>query len=429
MAAGHSFAMLSVLVALHLAASTAVGQESTSSLQWGASVRIRYENKQNFNFDDSSQDYVLVRTRLHGSYTTDAGNEGFVELQDARVFGESLHGVPPVNGNVSPNIYEDHLDIHQASWTWNFDNASLRVGRQKFNLGDKRLVASLEWVNTARVHDGIRLTVGSSETRQVDVFLSELVAVDPDDFNDQSRTASRYLGSSFHGIFAQDRATLTEGQLQYWFFYRENEQFGDEVSTIGLRFTNENLQWQVDLQSAYQFGKFGGDDHSAWMVHAGVRHNLEKNSSFSLAYNFGSGDSDPSDGKHDTFDNLYPLNHPYYGHMDLFSLQNVHNLEPSYTKRFERGVQVYAIWNAFWLAEQNTDAWYNAGLVPIRIATTDVDPYVGNELDINVRAPLFSGRVGLLAGVGIFFAGSYLEDFDLVKDAYFFYISATYTIH
>jgi hypothetical protein len=35
----------------------------------------------------------------------------------------------------------------------------------------------------------------------------------------------------------------------------------------------------------------------------------------------------------------------------------------------------------------------------------------------------------LLAGVGIFFAGSYLEDFDLVKDAYFFYVSATYTIH
>jgi hypothetical protein len=106
--------------------------------------------------------------------------------------------------------------------------------------------------------------------------------------------------------------------------------------------------------------------------------------------------------------------------MDLFSLQNVHNLELSYTKRLGRGVQVRAIWNGFWLAEQNTDAWYNAGSVPIRIATTDVDPYVGNELDILVWAPLFSGRVGLLAGVSVFFAGSYLEDFDLVKDAYFF---------
>ena len=423
-----SLATLSVLVAFHLAASTAVGQESTSSVQWGASVRIRYESKQDFNFDDSSQDYVLTQTRLHVTYTTDAGSEGFVELQDARVFGESLRGVPPVNGNASPNVFEDHLDIHQASWTWNFGNANLRVGRQKFNLADQRLVASLEWVNTARVHDGIRLTVGSSETRQVDVFLSELVAVDPDDFNDQSKSGNRYLDSSLHGVFAQDRATLTDGQLQYWFFYRENEQFGDEVSTIGLRFTNENLRWQPDLQAAYQFGEFGGDDHSAWMVHAGAKHNLESGS-FSLAYNFASGDSNLSDGKHGTFDNLYPLNHPYYGHMDLFSLQNVHNLELSYTKRLRRGVQVYASWNAFWLAKEDTDAWYNAGLAPIRIATTDVDAYVGNEFDITVRAPLFSGRVSLLAGMSAFLAGSYLEDFDLVEDAYFYYVSATYTIH
>ncbi len=424
-----SFATLSVLVAFHLIASTAAGQESTSSLRWGASVKIRYESKQDFNFDDSSQDYVLAGTRLHVRYTTDAGSEGFVELQDARVFGESLRGVPPVNGNASPNVFEDHLDIHQASWTWNFGNASLRVGRQKFNLGDQRLVASLEWVNTARVHDSIRLTLGSSETRQVDVFLSELVAVDPGDFNDQSKSGNRYLDSSFHGIFAQDRATLSDGQLQYWFFYRENEQFVDEVSTIGLRFTNENLRWQPDLQAAYQIDKFGGDDHSAWMVHAGARRNLEKNGSFSLAYNFGSGDSNPSDGKHGTFDNLYPLNHPYYGYMDLFSLQNLHNLELSYTKRLGRGVQVYAGWTAFWLAEEDTDAWYSAGLAPIRIATTDVDAYVSNEFDITVRAPLFSGRVNLLAGMSAFLAGSYLEDFDLVEDAYFYYVSATYTIH
>lgn len=115
--------------------------------------------------------------------------------------------------------------------------------------------------------------------------------------------------------------------------------------------------------------------------------------------------------------------------MDLFSLQNVHNLELSYTKRLGKGVQVIAIWNAFWLAEEDTDAWYNAGSVPIRKATTDVDAYVGNELDIILRAPLFSGRISMLAGVSAFLAGSYLEDFDLVEDAYFFYVSATYTIH
>ncbi len=51
------------------------------------------------------------------------------------------------------------------------------------------------------------------------------------------------------------------------------------------------------------------------------------------------------------------------------------------------------------------------------------------ELDITVRASLFSGRVSLLVGVSAFLAGSYLEDFGLVKDAHFYYVGATYTIH
>ncbi|MCZ6585978.1 MAG: alginate export family protein [Gammaproteobacteria bacterium] len=115
--------------------------------------------------------------------------------------------------------------------------------------------------------------------------------------------------------------------------------------------------------------------------------------------------------------------------MDLFSLQNLHNLEFSYTKRLRRSAQVNASWNAFWLAEEDTDAWYNAGLAPIRTATMDVDAYVGNELDITVSAPFFSGRISLLAGASIFLAGPYLKDFGLAEDAHFFYVGATYTIH
>ena len=42
-----------------------------------------------------------------------------------------------------------------------------------------------------------------------------------------------------------------------------------------------------------------------------------------------SGDDDPTDGVHATFDNLYPLNHVYYGYMDLFALQNLRNVELS----------------------------------------------------------------------------------------------------
>jgi hypothetical protein len=421
-----------VLLTLNLPAGVAIGQESTNAFDWGASERIRFESKQDFNFDDSSQDYLLARTRLHLSYTNSAGSTGFLELQDARVFGENDGGFPGVNGDATPNVFEDHLDVHQAYWNWKLGDADLRVGRQKFNLGDQRLVASLEWVNTARVYDAVRLTLGNVETRQVDVFLSELVAVDPDGFNDHSTSGNRYLDSSFHGAYASDRATLSTGQLEYWYFYRDNDQFRDKVSTFGLRYTNADLRWQPDLQAAYQLGKFNGEDHSAWMLHAGVKHERDTNS-FSLAYSYGSGDSDPDDGDHDTFDNLYPLNHAYYGYMDFFSLQNAHNLALSYTKQLGGGVELYGSWNAFWLDKEGTDSWYHAGRGPLRTATGNVDSYVGSELDITLKAPVFSGRVNLFAGLGQFFPGSYLDAFDLDasnldKRARFFFVSATYKI-
>ena len=52
-----------------------------------------------------------------------------------------------------------------------------------------------------------------------------------------------------------------------------------------------------------------------------------------LPFNYGSGDDDPQDGAHGTFDQLYPLGHAYYGYIDPFALQNLRNTEvtPSVT--------------------------------------------------------------------------------------------------
>ena len=412
----------------NLATNATLAQQPTNAFQWGASIRSRLERKQDFNFDNSSQDYVLTRARLHANYTTPKGHRGYIELQDARVAGESSRGHPPVNSNAKANVFEDHLDIHQANWSWKLKNTNLLIGRQKFQLGDGRLVASLEWVNTARVSDGIRLTWGSSEKRQVDMFLSRPVAIDPNNVNDQTRIGSRYLDSNFHGAFVVDNATLKDSQLQYWLYHRENRQFGDEVSTIGMRFTNEDLWWQPDLQVAYQFGHFDNNEHSAWMIHGEIGYNF-KRGNLNLAYSFASGDSDPSDTQHGTFDNLYPSNHPYYGYMDFFSLQNVQNLELRYSKQVERGTRIYIGWNTFWLSEEDTDAWYHAGLAPVRVATKNVSPYVGKEIDVALQVPLFSGRLALLTGVSAFFAGSYLKDLELNKNALFYYVNMTYTIH
>jgi hypothetical protein len=346
-------------------------------------------------------------------------------LQDARVFGESRTGVPTVNAAAVPNIYADHLDIHQAYIEHDFGAAALRLGRQKFNLGDLRLAASLEWVNTARVYDAVSLTLGNTGARQIELFASALVAVQPDRFNDQSTVGSRYFDSEFHGVFVTETG-FSAGQLEYWYFYRGNGDFGDRVSTLGARLDRGSEPWRIDLQGAYQFGDFDGLDHAAFMLHVGVERQLAFGR-WSVAYNFASGDEDPNDRNHGTFDNLYPLNHAYYGYMDFFSLQNVHNLELTYARTLAERLRLRLAWQSFWLDEENTDAWYNAAQQPLRRANTDVDSHVGNELDITVTVPLIAERLTLFAGVSRFFGGRYLRDTGPAGDANFFYLQLTYT--
>ena len=388
------------------------------------SFRTRYESKQDFDFNGGEQSYLLTQLRLDFGYRANDRSNVFVQLQDARVFGESPTGVPTVNGAAVPNVFADRLDIHQAYLEHNFGAAALRVGRQKFNLGDQRMVASLEWVNTARVNDGVSLTLGNAGSRQIELFASALVAVDASHFNDQSTVGNRYFDSDFHGVFVTETG-LSPGQLEYWYLYRGNGDVGDSVNTLGARLVHRRESWRLDLQGAYQFGDFGGLDHSAYMIHAGMEWELASGR-WGVAVNVASGDEDPNDGDHGTFDNLYPLNHPYYGLMDLFSLQNVHNLELTYARPLFERTRLQLGWQSFWLDEEDTDAWYNAGLRPVRWAAGDVDSYVGSELDVTVAMPLAAEGLTLVAGVSRLFGGDYLSDTGPAGDASFFFLQLSY---
>jgi hypothetical protein len=405
--------------------SWAQGAADESRYRFNGSLRTRYESKQDFNFSGGDQTYFLTQLRLDFRYRANERANVFVQLQDARVFGESRFAVPAVHDAAVPNVFADQLDFHQAYLNYDWGAVTLRAGRQKFNLADSRLVASLEWVNTARVHDGIRLTFGSMESRQIEVFASALVAVDPDHLNDQADVGNRYFDSDFHGIFVAENQ-LPVGELEYWYFYRGNSDFSDRVSTVGARLVGDLASWRLDLQSAYQFGDFGGLDHSAYMLHAGLE-KATAHGRFGIAYNFASGDDNPNDAEHGTFDNLFPLNHPYYGLMDLFSLQNVHNFELTYSQPLTSRLRLQIGVQNFWLHREDSDAWYSAALQPLRRAHGNVGSYVGGEIDVTATMALLPERLALVAGVSRFFGGRYLRDTGSAGDANFFFVQLRYT--
>ncbi len=403
-----------------------------TAVDFGGSVRLRAESKQTFNLEESSQTYWLSQIRVHANTTITDDNALFVEFQDARVHAEDPNGIPGINEDARNQPFSDQLDIHQLHWMYVNNKVDVKVGRQKFNLGDKRLVASLEWVNTARVHDGARFTY-KTPNRHYDVFASTLVSIKPDEFNDQSNANNRYFDSDFHGAFISDKTVVTGQNVEYWWFYRDNNTglFNDSIHTLGARLDGSKAHWSWDIQFAWQTGDFYDPgsaktlNHNAAMLHASTEYTWS-GSIVGIGYSWASGDEDPSDDEHGTFDNLYPLNHAYYGYMDLFSLQNIHNLELTYVRPQLLGsnAKLRIAWHQFWLDNTN-DAWYNAGLAGNGARRTNAialgaNNHVGNELDTTLAMPV--AGVHVVAGFSYFFAGDYASDTGSGSDAHFLFL-------
>ena len=406
-------------------------REILPGLTVGSQLRLRGESRRNFKFDDAragnDEGFLLSRFRVGLTWRPDDRVTGAVELQDARIHGEEA-----ISETRTPNVFADQLDIHQAYLDVAAPASSrvpiaVRVGRQKLVYGSQRLVSPLEWVNTARVFDGARVAIGAGAGRRLDAFATRLVPVAPRGLNDHGRTGSRLFNSQLHGVYYTDGALLPDGAVDgYWLLRREGR-LADAVHTLGTRIDARFGPWAFDGELAGQTGSYGGLDHRAAMLHLGgsFTTRLPGRPKFGAAFNFGSGDEDPHDGVHGTFDNLYPLNHVYYGTMDLFALQNLRNVEASVDAALPGGASVRVAYEHFALAAPGTDAWYNAAA---GIVHAGGDPRaaadVGSEIDVTVRARVW--HVGLEAGYGYFIGGGYLRALDVrLNSAHFFYLQTT----
>jgi len=402
-------------------------QHITPSLFIGGSARYRYEAKQDFQFGaptaGNSQDYWLQQLRLHMLWQPTSHVSLFIESQDARIFQAFSRHV--IDNRKTPNIYEDHLDIHQAYLdikTGSTDESSrIRLGRQKFNLGALRMVASLEWVNTARVWDGIRMTSQLNKSNTFDVFSSRLVPVNPVLLNNHKTTKSRLFNSSFHGIYYTNKNQLLDhAQFELYGLLREEATVGDRVYTWGNRVAYKQDAWDADYEVMLQTGSYGNKTQRAYALHAGTGYTFDTmQTHLSAAYNFGSGDRNASDGTHQTFDNQYPLNHAYYGYMDFFSLQNMHNVEIVAQTNIAQTWQARIAWQGFWLDKPSTDAWYNAGAGVTHPASAGASRKVGDEIDVTLKHKFPAISSTMYLGYSHFFTGAYISQTGNSNDADF----------
>ena len=421
--------------------------------------RIRWEVRDN-NFDFNrgvnavtDDGWLLQRIRIGMMLKPVPWLKIYGQAQDSREFFSGRPLIPGASGAEGDDsfdlrqAYVDISDFSKCPW-------GLKVGRQILSYGDERLVGAFDWNNFGRTFDAAKLTY-KTKGFTMDVFTSTPVVITSKNYNQSdlfngTETNRDLVFSGVYGTFD----SLPFGTLDLYSLFI-NEPRGNtsnaqgtlaapvttgslknhsDFVTLGTRVKGDpkklnGLEFQGEF--AYQVGDVRGLSLNAFAANVGAGYNfdLPMKPRIYAEYNYASGDGNSADKNLGTFQNLFPTNHKFYGIMDVFAWQNLHNAMLSFKVTPVKNVTAQVDYNAFWLADTN-DVWYRAnGLTavrPLNATSRKASDYCGSEVDFIVTWNACK-YVQIQGGYSHFFAGDYLKSTGFHSDADFGYVQATIT--
>jgi hypothetical protein len=443
------------------------------ALTFDIQERVRWELRDNnFDFDDrfnsvTDDNWFLQRFRLGLMIKPASWFRLYAQVQDSREINSDRPDIPGLFAAEG----DDSFDLRQAYVEFSdYKNFPLgvKIGRQILSYGDERLIGAFDWNNIGRTFDAVKLRY-EEKSWWLDAFASTVVVPQRGSYNQSDFFNGNELDRNqvFSGLYFSTTALgpqtidlyalhLHEETNIHYFpaatgdsnfatfgfrikskpgaFARAEESFDGKAVNDGKSLpprpaAPKAVGLDYDAEAAFQTGELRGLDLTAFAAHVGLGYTFDTawKPRIGAEYNFASGDSDPFDGEVETFQNLFPTNHKFYGYMDLFAWQNLHNPAVTLTFNPVKPVQVRLDYHAFWLASTD-DAWYRANGVttvrPINDASRNASNYAGSEIDLTVTWNV-NKYLNLQAGYSHFFAGDYLEDTGPSDDADFVYVMAT----
>ena len=369
--------------------------------------RERVEGFENSGFTAERDDsYALSRVRLNATITASKSLSFQANVQDARVAKKQVGPTTaPFRGPF--DLRTAFTDIGDAKAP-----VGARLGRQELAFGEQRLLGHLAWVNTGRSWDAARVTV-RAKSWQADVFGASLVRSLPDEFDKSGN------GNRLAGVYASSAKVIPQAAVEPYLFWRRDVNLRSELTavgdlsqtTMGVRVAGKlpaRLDYGVEM--AMQRGSLAADSVNAWAGHWQIRESLPGAGAVKLTseYNFATGDDNPTDGRRQTFDQLYPTGHDKLGLADQVGWRNVHHLREGFEFSPIKATPISLNYHSWWLAEK-TDALYAAsGALLARVAGGAADSHVGQELDIQVTRAL-TPQIQLAAGYAHMFTGAFLK--------------------
>ncbi|MBE7445391.1 MAG: alginate export family protein [Planctomycetia bacterium] len=394
-------------------------------------------------------DYVLQQTRLWADADVNEHLRVFIQLQDARTFGAAGTTVGYANANTENSI----TDLHQGYFDIRklFDMPlTARVGRQEIVWGDHRVIGNFVWSNVGRVFDAGRF-MWDTDDIHAEVFAAKVdedgfFGVDGSNNSDETAYAAQLAfkklvpGALLELMYIQKNdqdASAGNSTLAATGYAGADNRPGIEIHDIGARIDGKipNLE-AIDytFESHGQFGDYGDMSQRAWAFagRAGYTFkDLAWKPRFGFEYDYASGDDDPTDSSHETFDNLYPTNHLQgnYGFVDLVSWQNMHDFRGNIKIVPTNKLTCQVDYHYFLLAEAE-DGWYlaNGSLATSRPlgGYETGSSNLAQEIDLTVSYQLYK-NVGVLAGYSWFGAQSWINSNVESMDTNWGYIQTTVT--
>ncbi|MBL9126752.1 MAG: alginate export family protein [Verrucomicrobiales bacterium] len=428
-------------------------EPAMAAWDFGGLARIRYEIKDGHGIQgvpgsmdfraenvDNHNSFFIERFQLRGAYKAPWWSI-YAEARSSTAQGDERFAYPNAPRHKGDGPEADLIDLHQAYFTVGNPKEfplTLKLGRQELAYADEHFLGAFFWNNIGRVFDAAKVQ-WKADAFDVDFFTGRPVIPLDDSFN----VSNDY--ETLSGFWAPS-AKVPHHQLDVFFLSRNVN--GDsptavaqpeialpsprDIYSIGTRLKSKPGDfggWDYTVDAVGQFGDFrdlraGAParrlDHLAYAFIGNVGYsftNAPAKPRLALEYSFGSGDSDPNDGDHGTFDNLYPTNHKFYGYADFVSLQNVHDLRPMLTVKPMPRLSVALEGHLFWLADTH-DSFYNVGGAPRGgIGTTagngyginpSYDSFLGGEIDL-IAGYALTRYAQIEAGYCRFFTGSYID--------------------
>jgi hypothetical protein len=374
-----------------------------------AEERYRFEAYDNASFKAGNNDsYELNRFRFQVDLKPNAWFRVTAQLQDARPFFENPPLGPPNENRWDLKLAYVELGDPEKHWF------SLRVGRQIINYNNS-LIANSEWRGQGRSYDAAVLNL-QGKRASVGIFAASVVVP-------QSTGVSPHQeGNNIYGLYGRIINPFPHASLEPFVLWRV--QRAAVVQAALAKTTGKENEWAygarlkgragspLDYSGEFilENGTVGTDPIRAWAASEGISYAFTTSGwrpRIFAQHDIASGNSAPSNGRHTTFDTLYPTAHDRFGIVDQFGWQNIDAVRAGATFEPHRRLSVSAQGLNFW-AVSALDSVYNTSGSAIVTNKVNNGRHIGAEGDVYTWYEL-NRHFNLGGGYGYFGGGDFLS--------------------